>query len=69
MRSGRTPDFQRTYHIDQATDVVRSVNSSDRVSQVSFSATGSALPPLFDGTQVLRGVTAIPYYVREITIP
>lgn len=69
VRSGRTPEFQRTYHIDQATDVVRSANSSDRVSQVSFSATGSALPPLFDGTQVLRGVTAIPYYVREITIP
>jgi hypothetical protein len=69
VRSGRTPEFQRTYHIDQATDVVRSANSSDRVSQLSFSATGPVLAPLFDGTQVLLGVTAVPYYVREITIP
>ena len=69
VRSGLKPEFQRTYHIDQATDVVRSANSSDRVSQLSFSATGPTLAPLFDGTQVLLGVTAVPYYVREITIP
>ncbi len=69
VRSGRRPEFQRTYHIDQATDVVRSANAPDRVSHVSFSATGPVLAPLFDGTHVLLGVTAVPYYVREITIP
>ncbi len=69
VRSGLKPEFQRTYHIDQATDVVRSANSSDRVSQLSFSATGKILSPLFDGSQQLLGVTAVPYYVREITIP
>ncbi len=69
VRSGLRPEFQRTYHIDQATDVVRSANASDRVSQLSFSATGPVLAPLFDGSQTLLGVTAVPYYVREITIP
>ncbi len=69
VRSGRTPEFQRTYHIDQATDVVRSANAADRVSQLTFSATGPALASLFDGTQVLLGVTVVPYYVRDITIP
>lgn len=69
VRSGLRPDFQRTYHIDQATDVVRGANVPDRVSQLSFSATGPTLAPLFDGTQQLLGVTAVPYYVREITIP
>lgn len=69
VRSGRRPEFQRTYHIDQATDVVRSANAADRVRQLSFNATGPTLAPLFDGSQVLLGVTAVPYYVRDITIP
>lgn len=69
VRSGLRPEFQRTYRIDQATDVVRSANSTDRVSELSFSAAGPKLAPLFDGTQVLLGVTTVPYYVREISVP
>lgn len=69
LRSARTPEFQRTYRIDQAADVLRSASTPDRVDQLSFKATGPALAALFDGTEQLLGVTAIPFYVREISIP
>jgi len=69
MRSAARPEFQRTYHIDQATDVVRGANSADRVEALAFTATGPALKPIFDGTERLIAVTAIPYYVRDITVP
>lgn len=69
VRSGRTPEFQRTYRIDQATDVVRSANAPDRVERLSFSATGGTFSKVFDGTQTLVAVTAMPYYVRDISIP
>lgn len=69
IRSAAKPDFQRTYHIDQTTDIVRGVNVADRVDALAFSATGPAFRQLFDGTQALVAVTAIPYYVRDITVP
>jgi hypothetical protein len=69
VRSARKPEFQRTYRIDQAADVVRSANAPDRVEQISFRATGPTYGRLFNGSETLLGVTAIPYYVREISIP
>lgn len=69
LRSAKTPAFQRTYRIDQAADVVRSASTPDRVDQLSFRATGPTLAPIFDGTEQLLGVTSIPFYVREISIP
>jgi hypothetical protein len=69
VRSAITPEFQRTYRIDQAADVLRSAATPDRVEQITFRASGPALAALFDGSETLLGVTAIPYYVREISIP
>lgn len=69
VRSALRPDFQRTYRIDQATDVVRSANGADRVDQLTFRAAGPSFSRVFDGSETLVGVTAIPYYVREISIP
>lgn len=69
LRSAKHPEFQRTYRIDQATDVVRSASTPDRVEQLTFRATGPAFAALFDGKEQLLGVTAIPYYVRDISIP
>lgn len=66
---GLRPEFQRTYHIDQATDVVRRRHLSDRVSQLSFSATGPVLAPLFDGSQTLLGVTAVGTTFARSLIP
>lgn len=70
VRSGRHPEFQRTYHVDQATDVLRSLASTDdRVEQITFRASGGFLSSLFDGSETLLSVTSIPWYFREITVP
>jgi hypothetical protein len=70
LRSGRRPDFTRTYQIDQATDALgRPDEPGSRISELSFTATGPLFSRIFDGTQVLTGVTAIPWYSREIFIP
>ena len=41
----------------------------DRVSRVSFKATGDKLGTLFDGSQQLISVTAIPWYSRQVSLP
>ena len=70
MRSGRHPEFQRTYHIDQASEVLRSPTlADDRVDAVSFKAAGGFLSSLFDDSATLLAVTSVPWYFREITVP
>ena len=69
VRSAIHPEFQRTYHIDQATDVVRGVGIPDRVERLDVVVSGPALASLFDGSQQVVSVSAVPYYVRDITIP
>lgn len=68
IRSGRHPEFQRTYHIDQASEVLRGPSVEDRVDAISFKASGGSLSSLFDGATLLT-VTSIPWYFREITVP
>ncbi len=70
IRSGRRPEFTRTYRIDQASDVLGLPDAPDsRIEQVSFTVAGPLFSRIFDGTEVLTGVTAIPWYSREIYIP
>lgn len=69
VRSALKPEFQRTYRIDQVADVVRGATTPDRVEQVSVRVTGPAFARLFDGSESLLGITAVPFYVREISIP
>jgi hypothetical protein len=70
VRSGRHPDFQRTYHIDQASEVLRNATSTDnRIETISFKASGGFLAALFDGNETLLSVTSTPWYFREITVP
>jgi len=69
VRSALHPEFQRTYHIDQAVDIVRGTGLTDRVEQLTFKATGAKLATLFDGSETLLSVSAIPFYVREISVP
>lgn len=70
IRSGSRPAFTRTYQIDQATDALGLPGAAgSRIEQVSFTATGPLFSRIFDGTEVLTGVTAIPWYSREIFIP
>jgi hypothetical protein len=68
--SGAKPDIYRIYRYEQATDVVRStVTGTDRAQKVSFKASGRQLTPLFDGSEQLVSITAIPWYSRQIFLP
>lgn len=68
--SAAKPDFFRIYRFEQATEVVRSVPLNvDRVSRVSFKATGDKFGMLFDGSEQLVSVTAIPWYSRQVSLP
>ncbi|MGY3133810.1 hypothetical protein ACVWZM_004492 [Bradyrhizobium sp. USDA 4501] len=68
--SGAKPDFYRVYRYEQAADVVRStVTGTDRARKVSFKASGRQLAPLFDGSEQLISITAIPWYSRRIFLP
>jgi hypothetical protein len=69
VRSARSPELTRTYRVDQAADVVRSLSTPDRVEALTFRASGPALAPLFDGQETLLSVTSFPWYVREISVP
>jgi hypothetical protein len=69
IRSAVHPAFTRTYHIDQATDTLRSLTTTDRIDELRFSASGPKFKGLFDGSEQLLTVTSIPYYAREITVP
>ncbi len=68
--SGTKPDFYRVYRVEQATDVVRStVTGTDRAQKVSFKVSGRQLTPLFNGSEQLISITAIPWYTRQIFLP
>ncbi|HEY9068062.1 MAG TPA: hypothetical protein VIO33_23970, partial [Burkholderiaceae bacterium] len=68
--SGAKPDFFRIYRVEVVSDVVRSTATSiDRISQMSFKAAGPQFAPLFDGTEQLISVTAIPSYARQVFLP
>lgn len=70
IRSGHRPEFTRTYHIDQASDRLGIPGNPDsRIESLSFTAAGPLFSAIFDGTEVLTGVTSTPWYNREIFIP
>lgn len=70
IRSGRHPEFTRTYQIDQASDPLGIPNApGSRIEHLSFTVTGPLFSRIFDGTEVITGVTSIPMYTREIFIP
>jgi hypothetical protein len=64
------PEFYRIYRIEQATDVVRStVTGTDRTRKFLFKAAGGKLSQLFDGSEQLISVTALPWYSRRVFLP
>jgi hypothetical protein len=68
--SAAKPDFFRIYRFEQASEVLKSVPTGvDRLSRVSFKAAGDKLGLLFDGSQQLISVTAIPWYSRQVYLP
>lgn len=70
IRSGRNTDYTRTYIIDQANDALGTPGAPEsRIESLRFSAEGPQFSRLFDGSEVLTGVTSTPWYNREIFIP
>jgi hypothetical protein len=69
VRSAKHPEFRRTYHIDQTSDVVRSLTTPDRVDRIDIKAAGPTVAALFDGTEQLLSVTVVPHYLRDTTVP
>ena len=68
--SGARPDFDRIYRADVVSDVVRSApNSEDRVSSVSVKVNGQKWAALFDGSEKIVAITAIPSFSRQIFLP
>lgn len=70
IRSGKRTDYTRTYRIDQASDVLGTPDAAgSRIESMVFTASGPVFSRLFDGNEVLTGVTSTPWYVREISVP
>ncbi len=68
--SGAKPEFYRIYRYTQAADMVRGAGAAaERVKSFTFKATGPKLAPLFDGTEQLISITALPYYSRQVFLP
>jgi hypothetical protein len=68
--SAAKPDFYRIYRGEQAVDVVRSTATGvDRVTKLSFKASGDKLGQLFDGTEQLINVVSVPWYSRQLYLP
>jgi len=64
------PSFFRIYRTDTATDIAKSVPAGiDRMKNYQFSIVVPELNKLFDGTEQLVGIAAIPLYVRQIFLP
>jgi hypothetical protein len=70
MYSGAKPGFYRIYRYTQATDVLRGAGTAaERLKSFTFKGEGPKLASLFDGSEQLISITAIPYYSRQVFLP
>jgi hypothetical protein len=67
--SGAKAGYYRIYRTDQGVDVMRGVGLADRVESVSFRTTGARFARIFDGSEQLVSVSAIPWHVRDVSMP
>ena len=67
--SAAKPDFYRIYRFEMAADVLRGPGAADRLRNFSFKATGGKIGALFDGSEQLVSVTAVPWYSRQVFLP
>lgn len=70
IRSSIEPNFYRIYRVDQGVELVKSVSAGvDRLQSYEFRSTVPELSKLFDGSWQLISITAIPWYVRQVSLP
>ncbi len=69
-RSAVEPNFTRIYRVDQGIEVVKSVPLNvDRMKDYEFRSTIPELSKVFDGSVQLVSVIALPWYVRQVSLP
>ena len=69
-RSGVDPALWRIYRFEQGVDVVRSVPAGiDRVQSYQLRVSVPELAKLFDGSEQLVSIAAIPWYTRQTFLP
>ena len=68
--SAAESSFFRIYRIETATDMLKSIPADiNRVQNYQLRVAVPELGKLFDGTEQLVGIAAIPLYVRQIFLP
>lgn len=69
-RSAMDPTFYRIYRVDQGVEIVKSAPSGiDRLQSYDFQCTVPELAKLLDNSAKLVSITAIPWYVRQVSLP
>ena len=67
---GPDPAFFRVYRVDQGADVLRSRPAGvDRVRKLELRVTLADLKKAFDGSEQVVNVMALPWYLREVSLP
>jgi hypothetical protein len=70
IRSSIEPNFYRIYRVDPGVELVKSVPAGiDRLQRYEFRSTVPELSKVFDGGWQLVSITAIPRYVRQVSLP
>jgi hypothetical protein len=69
--SGIDPNVSQVFKIEQGLDIMRNAttNVRDRVKEFEYRASGGKLASLFDGTERVVSIDALPWYNRAIYKP
>jgi hypothetical protein len=67
--SGANAGFYRIYRTNQGVDVLRGAGLTDRVESISFRTTGTRFARIFDGREQLISVSAVPWHIRDVSLP
>jgi hypothetical protein len=69
--SAAHPNFSQLFKIEQGLDIMRNATTHvrDRVKEFSYKASGGKLTSLFDGTERVVSIDALPWYNRAVYTP
>ena len=65
IHAAANPDFYRIYRVEQAVDVIRGADGTDRVQRYLFKASGPFLSTVFDGSEQLVSIISLPWFSRQ----
>jgi len=70
LYGGPDPSFMRIYRLDEGVNLLKSVPAGvDRLQRHRLGVTMAELRGLFDGSEQLIAVTALPWYARQTLLP